>query len=505
VTFADADGQLLAKNSQKIQAKITGEDWHSDAFSVAIGAIDNESAPSLVKFNNGVGGLNEKGEVIDGASVPTTAHHRYAPSNDTKGSTQSLVGVPATPGGVPLTTGTNYKPVSYSYNIHVTAISSATYYEIYESPNDSNYQRVYSGSAGSVDLIKHRYGYQYYKYKACNTAGCSGFSPWRRLYVYTAPGVPKPLSISPLNVAPNTNYTVAWGHAGGDVDGTLYSVYESLNGGSESMVYSVPRVHWSEPGYSFTTTKPTSGSYRYRIQGCSPNAGCGGFATVYQTVVSPNTKPDTTADSASVSKNSYITIDVLANDTDAQGQALTVSIYSQPANGSLAIINNMIRYTPNSNFYGNDSFYYQAIDTGGLYSDATPVYLTVDNVMGQPSLSRVASPNMLAYTMAWNGQSGATRYELHERKDNGGWSLAYTGVSTSMVFIQPLLADYDYRVRACDNTTCSSWSAIIAAMTLKATYATNDHLGTPVMHNQQSRGVDKTKYSYPFGQQENKQ
>jgi hypothetical protein len=125
-------------------------------------------------------------------------------------------------------------------------------------------------------------------------------------------------------------------------------------------------------------------------------------------------------------------------------------------------------------------------------------------VVGAPVLSRALTVNMLDYHLQWGSINGASRYELHESKNSGSWSSVYSGASTSMLFTQPLLAQYDYRVRACDNSGCGSWSATLAAMTPKTTFTTNDPLGTPMMRSQQNRSTDNTTHSYPYGQQADK-
>ena len=112
---------------------------------------------------------------------------------------------------------------------------------------------------------------------------------------------------------------------------------------------------------------------------------------------------------------------------------------------------------------------------------------------------------MLEYSLQWTATSGATRYELYEQKNSGSWGLAYSGASTSMLFTQPIIANYDYLVRACNNTGCTAWSAALPAMRLKNTYTANDLLGTPILRSDSNKVTEKTKYSYPFGQQENKQ
>ena len=68
-------------------------------------------------------------------------------------------------------------------------------------------------------------------------------------------------------------------------------------------------------------------------------------------------------DSAETIKNTPVTVDVLANDTDPDGDPLAIYAVSAPQNGN-AVQNsdNTITYTPNQNFAGSDSFSYYVSD-----------------------------------------------------------------------------------------------------------------------------------------------
>ena len=69
-----------------------------------------------------------------------------------------------------------------------------------------------------------------------------------------------------------------------------------------------------------------------------------------------------------------MTVDVVANDTDVEGNLDPASVASAsgPANGT--VTNNgdgTFTYTPDTDFYGTDSFTYQVCDTGGACDTAT--------------------------------------------------------------------------------------------------------------------------------------
>ena len=74
-----------------------------------------------------------------------------------------------------------------------------------------------------------------------------------------------------------------------------------------------------------------------------------------------NTPPVANSQSLNVQNNSSIAITLSAN--DAENDALTYSIVSQPTHGSLSGTAPNISYTPNTTYSGNDSFSFKANDT----------------------------------------------------------------------------------------------------------------------------------------------
>src|SRR6266508_2532639 len=76
---------------------------------------------------------------------------------------------------------------------------------------------------------------------------------------------------------------------------------------------------------------------------------------------------------------------ILGNDTDVDGDALTASVVSTPANGTVTLntLDGSFTYTPDANFNGTDSFTYQAND-GTADSNVATVTLTVTPVNDAP-------------------------------------------------------------------------------------------------------------------------
>jgi VCBS repeat-containing protein len=129
---------------------------------------------------------------------------------------------------------------------------------------------------------------------------------------------------------------------------------------------------------SFTYTPNASfageDSFTYTV---SDGKGSTDTAKVTITVTNVNQLPDAKDDSFTTDRNTAVSGNVLANDTDPDGEKLFASLVTAPANGK-AVLNSdgSFSYTPNSGFVGTDSFTYTASDGSGG-SDTAKVEIKV--------------------------------------------------------------------------------------------------------------------------------
>jgi Tfp pilus assembly protein PilV len=114
--------------------------------------------------------------------------------------------------------------------------------------------------------------------------------------------------------------------------------------------------------------------------GSESTGGGGGGST------SGNNSPVAIDDSVTVSENTNVTINVLSNDSDPDGDNLTVNLESNPTNGTVTKSGQTYIYTPLADFVGNDSFSYFALDGNGG-SDVAIVYIEVQPSSGETYLS----------------------------------------------------------------------------------------------------------------------
>ncbi|MDT0605315.1 MULTISPECIES: VCBS repeat-containing protein, partial [Thalassotalea] len=361
LTFADENG--LLGETTVIKEKVNNKDWNANDFSFIVTHADADETLDLVRLNNMPGGVDEYGELIEaeagddvdditndcdqlfysienlsegescapwgdaivdttpglvGTSKPSVETHSFA----TGGVTQMAAPIecspldpcgettpPETPSSYPSVDGGSYHPVGSQIRVRYNSIHMANYYEIYTSTNNSSYSKVTTTpSLSAVVNVRSSYGYFYIKYKACNTTGgCSGFSPYRRLYVYTVSGKPQSLTSSSYSPSIGESFNLTIGFANGSVDGAKYYLQESFNGGSYTTVCTKTRTTWRENSYTCPISgKSNSGIYKYKAYVCNPqNVGCGGNTYSSNVVVAKPVPGSPSSFSASPSTIAY--------------------------------------------------------------------------------------------------------------------------------------------------------------------------------------------------------
>jgi hypothetical protein len=143
-----------------------------------------------------------------------------------------------------------------------------------------------------------------------------------------------------------------------------------------------------------STTQPTHGTVS-EVNGklkYTPNNGFSGTDTFNYTVTdgeledtakvtvtvkeAQNTEPKAEDDTAVTAYNTAVTVDVVGNDTDADGDALSIESYVQPEHGTVSKVDGKLKYTPEDGFSGTDTFTYTITD--GELEDSATVTVTVN-------------------------------------------------------------------------------------------------------------------------------
>jgi hypothetical protein len=134
----------------------------------------------------------------------------------------------------------------------------------------------------------------------------------------------------------------------------------TLSGTAPSLTYTPDANFSGTDSFTFTVDDGEGGSDT-------------GTVTIEVTPV--NDAPVAVDDARTTDENDQVTIPVLANDTDADGDELTAQLVSGAAHGSASCAGTQCTYRPASNFVGSDSFTYRACDPSGSCDEAV---VTID-------------------------------------------------------------------------------------------------------------------------------
>ena len=182
------------------------------------------------------------------------------------------------------------------------------------------------------------------------------------------------------------------------------------------------------------------------------------------TVNDLNERPTATDDIAATVEDESLVINVLGNDSDPDNDNLTVTHVSPPRDGTAMIEpGQTVRYTPNQNFNGQDSFSYTASDDE--YGASATVIVNIRAVndaplfphgpiirevartasegdhVGAPIVAGDVDDDILTY------QLSASEFEIFEINADSG----QITVAPSVTFASSLTESYEISVEAADN------------------------------------------------------
>ncbi|MDH3308253.1 MAG: Ig-like domain-containing protein, partial [Acidimicrobiia bacterium] len=146
---------------------------------------------------------------------------------------------------------------------------------------------------------------------------------------------------------------------------------------------------------TYTPTQDYYGSDSFTYQVCDTTGLCDS-ATVSLTVNPQPDPPVARNDSASTGEDNAVTIDVIANDSDADGDLVpgSVTAPATTANGGTLTnhLDGTLTYTPAAHFNGTDTFTYQVCDS-------TPTCVTVSVSVSVAAVNDVPTPQDDAFTI----------------------------------------------------------------------------------------------------------
>ena len=148
-----------------------------------------------------------------------------------------------------------------------------------------------------------------------------------------------------------------------------------------------------------------------------------------------NAAPTAVADTASVQSGQTVTIPVLENDSDPDGDALELTAVTPGGHGVAAVAGANVTYTANTGYVGDDSITYTVSDPQGATATATvtvtvtPAPAPSTNALKVPATVVALRASSITGTVA--PASPAPVRVVAQRRTSSGWSAYRTAVATS--------------------------------------------------------------------------
>jgi hypothetical protein len=217
----------------------------------------------------------------------------------------------------------------------------------------------------------------------------------------------------------------------------------------------------------------------------------GATATATVNVTVGNAAPTATNDSISTNVNTAGSVDVLANDTDPNGDTLSVTGNSPAAHGAVSFAGGLATYTPNAGYTGADSFTYTISDGHGGSATGT-VNVTVNSVTPGCTISLATTTP----TVIW-GQNihldatascntGAAQVQFY-RRDNSTWTIVqpFSTTKTLDIAAQTVGTNQFYAVARTQGTTTPLTTSNTVSLTVNDNFpnCTNTKVTQPAMNS----------------------
>ncbi|MGY4531322.1 VCBS repeat-containing protein [Pseudomonas sp. TE3786] len=199
---------------------------------------------------------------------------------------------------------------------------------------------------------------------------------------------------------------------------------------------------WAKGSLTFTPPQDFNGSIVLHVSATSSEATGGSATTTLPltvTVLAENDAPTTANQSLSIAEDTALNGTIVGHDTD--GDALTYSLATGPAHGTLTLnANGTFTYTPSANYSGSDSFTVKVADPSGAFVNSvvsigvTPVNdapVTADQSKTTPEdtaiSGQVVASDVEGDSLSYAIQSGSAHGNLVLNTTTGAYTYTPTG------------------------------------------------------------------------------
>jgi hypothetical protein len=279
-----------------------------------------------------------------------------------------------------------------------------------------------------------------------------------------------------------------------DPEGDAMTVVVAENPSSGTLTLNANGSFTYVPAANFQGTV----TFKYRVKDAT---GQSDPVTVTINVVNTNDAPTATADAKTVANDGTTqTVDVLANDTDPDGDDLKVTAVTQGSQGGVVAIGTNganVTYKPASGFTGTETFTYTITDEGGVTKTATVtmtvtaststgvisgfVYFDADND-GVKDTGETGVPGVLITLTSTSSGTNVTRTAI--TKNDGSYSFAALPAGTYKVVESQPAAMNDGIEKSADTGATITNDSIANIVLTAAETAANNNFGERLLKSE---------------------
>lgn len=319
-----------------------------------------------------------------------------------------------------------------NFGLSWTASATATRYELERSSASAAFSALYSGPDRAYSESALPQGSYSYRVRACNVAGCSGYSATASVAVGDVPAISAPAS------SYSGQYTLSWTAVAGS---SRYELQEQIGAGSFGPLQNSSQLTHTTPGRA-------PGTYTYRVRACS-NTSCGAYSSAVSVSV-------LTLGQASLSGPASTSVPLFDLSWSPVTGAAQYRLESAAPGSSwiTEYVGAMRTATVAASTNGTHRYRVRACAGSNCGSDSAVLNVFVDIPPPPPAPTHfvfAAGSGGATCVFNWNGSAGASTYQLEQVP--GGQ--IYAGAAT--FFTWDAACAQAYRVRACNAQACSDW------------------------------------------------
>ncbi len=215
------------------------------------------------------------------------------------------------------------------------------------------------------------------------------YAYWDDLYVDNPTGA---MYTASLGSAPNRQFVIEWRNVRYFGDATKRVSFEIIlneNGDIQTMYQDIAADGLEQGNSATVGIENATGTVALQYAANEAALSSGLAVRYFIPVGGVNRAPIANGDGAVTNEDTAVTVNVLGNDSDPDGDPISVlDIPVPPLHGTATIVPGGIQYVPAANYFGPDSFTYRITD-GAAYSAPASVSINVLPVNDAPTIAVV--------------------------------------------------------------------------------------------------------------------